>query len=153
MSYPLQYNCEGYFDPTRFYAMKNILQDRRPGVTPDWVYRRGEIYLVDFGQSLSSRAGSQHVIMLQTNGNNIDCPVVSVAPIIRGCKPAAEHYTMPFVPSLNGPGTVLLEEIMIIPKTRMRARRGMLNEYRMNAINEKIICILGHEIPFEVEAP
>ena len=60
---------------------------------------------------------------------------------------------MPFVPSLNGPGTVLLEEIMIIPKTRMRDRRGMLNEYRMNAINEKIICILGHEIPFEVEAP
>ena len=153
MSYPLQYNCEGYYDPTRYKAMKNIEKDRAPGKSPDWEYWRGDLYIANLDGIGSEQTGTRPVVVLQNNIGNIYCPTLVVAPITSRSKASPVHYMMPFHPKLHGPATVLLEQITTIDKRRIQKYIGKLNDRQMRGITEKIQTSIGYELPYEVEAP
>ena len=153
MNYPLQYNCEGYYDPTRFEAMKNIEKNRSPGKTPDWEYWRGDLYIANLNGFGSEQTGTRPVVVLQNNVGNIYCPTLIVAPITSRCKVSPVHYMMSFHPALHGPATVLLEQITTIDKRRVQKYIGKLSDWHMRGITEKIQVSIGYELPYEVEAP
>ena len=49
---------------------------------PDWIYRRGDIYLANLNPFKGSeQGGTRPVLVLQNNDGNYYCPTLIVAPI------------------------------------------------------------------------
>lgn len=156
MSYPDQYNNEGYLDMTAYLATRNMTARRTPA-DEDWVYRRGDIYLANLDPCIGSeQGGTRPVVVLQNNTGNFFCPTVIVAPITSRFEKRLDlpvHYFAQNVHGLDGSAIVLLEQIKTIDKRRARKYLGKMNRQQMDEISERLETSLGLYVPVEMDAP
>lgn len=157
MEYQDRYNSERYLDMTAYLAMRNVERQERRGMKPDWVYRRGDIYLANLNPYFGSEQGGvRPVIVLQNNTGNFFCPTLIIAPITSHIwkKPdQPTHYILDGVRGLTGKSAVLFEQIDTIDKRRVLKYLGRASRQQMEEIGEYIKTSLGLFVSEDLEAP
>jgi mRNA-degrading endonuclease toxin of MazEF toxin-antitoxin module len=107
-----------------------------------WRYHRGEIYYVDLNPCIGSEQGGiRPVVVLQNNIGNRSAPTLIIAPLTkqlhkRSCLPT--HVPLAGVPCLKYDSVVLLEQIRVIDKRRIRRFVGCLTEEQMQNVDSAI---------------
>ena len=101
---------------------------------PDWIYKRGDIYLANLNPFKGSeQGGTRPVLVLQNNDGNYYCPTLIVAPITTKLKKLnmPTHCCFEKVRGLDEPSMVSLEQIKTIDKglSRSRIQRGISRKY------------------------
>ena len=156
MRNPDHYNSEGYLDMTAYLGTRNMMP-RRTVSDPDWVYRRGDIYLANLDPCMGSeQGGTRPVVVLQNNTGNYFCSTIIVAPITSRSSKRLDlpvHYFANSVHGLTGPAIVLLEQIRTIDKRRVHKYLGRMSRHQMDEINEMLETSLGLYVPEDMEAP
>lgn len=123
---------------------------------PDWIYRRGDIYLANLNPFKGSeQGGTRPVLVLQNNDGNYYCPTLIVAPITTKLKKLnmPTHCYFEKVRGLAEPSMVSLEQIKTIDKCRIEKYLGKMTREQMTKVEDAIRESLGMEIPECVEAP
>ena len=117
----------------------------------NWIYRRGDIYLVDLGTNIGSeQGGCRPVLLLQNNVGNHYAPTLIVAPISSRYRKKSKqptHYLIVGIENLNSPSVVLAEQIITIDKVRVMKYLGKVPETQMQCINKAVQVSLGLEQP------
>ena len=111
----------------------------------NWIYRRGDIYLVDLGKNIGSeQGGCRPVLLLQNNVGNHYAPTLIVAPVSsRYWKKSKQptHSLIEGIENLNSPSVVLAEQIITIDKVRVMKYLGKVPDVQMQGINKALsIC-------------
>ena len=109
--------------------------------------KRGEIYYADLSSGCGSeQCGSRPVLILQNNIGNMYSPTTLIAPLTTRSK-KNELPTHVLLKSdsnnLSYDSTVLLEQISVIDKKRLRERITYLDTSQMREINNAIAISLG----------
>ena len=156
ISYPDQYNHEGYLDMTAYLATKGLHSPQKQ-LREDEAYRRGNIYLADLNPSVGSEQGGlRPVLVVQNDKGNQYGPTIIVAPITSRIDKRRDlpiHYYAPKVRGLHGPGLVLLEQIRTIDKSRVIKRLGRMSDRQMDEISKILETSRGLKTPFCKDAP
>ena len=129
---------------------------RRPGITDDWMYKRGDIYLANLNPYKGSeQGGTRPVVVLQNNDGNIYCPTLIIAPITSQIKKKNQptHCYLEEVHGLLYPSMVCLEQIRTIDKSRVIRYIGRITRKQMRQVDEACLESLGMTFPETVEAP
>ena len=117
----------------------------------NWIYRRGDIYLVDLGTNVGSeQGGCRPVLLLQNDVGNHFAPTLIVAPISsRYWKKLKQptHYLIEGIQNLTSPSVVLAEQIITIDKKRVMKYLGKVPEKQMQGIDRAVMVSLGLEQP------
>ena len=117
----------------------------------NWIYRRGDIYLVDLGTTVGSeQGGCRPVLLLQNDVGNHYGPTLIVAPISsRYWKKLKQptHSLIEGIQNLTSPSVVLAEQIITIDKLRVMKYLGKVPEDQMQNINKAVKISLGLEQP------
>ncbi len=146
ISYPDQYNHEGYLDITAYLATKSLERPKRQ-VNETEDYRRGKIYYADLSPSVGSEQGGiRPVIVVQNDKGNQYGPTIIIAPItsqINKRRDLPIHYYIRKVPGLKSPGVVLLEQIRTIDKKRVIKYLGQASKRQMNQLDKVLERSLG----------
>lgn len=112
-----------------------------------WLYRRGDIYLVDLGKHYGSeQGGCRPVLLVQNNVGNYYGPTLIVAPITSRFTKKANHpthFALVGVENLTSPSMVLAEQILTIDKSRVIKYLGKVSEEQMQNIDKAIMVSLG----------
>lgn len=112
-----------------------------------WLYRRGDIYLVDLGKHFGSeQGGCRPVLLIQNNVGNYYGPTLIVAPITSRYNKKANqptHFALVGVENLTSPSMVLAEQILTIDKSRVIKYLGKVSEEQMQNIDKAIMVSLG----------
>ena len=112
-----------------------------------WLYRRGDIYLVDLGKHYGSeQGGCRPVLLIQNNVGNYYGPTLIVAPITSRYNKKANqptHFALVGVENLTSPSMVLAEQILTIDKSRVIKYLGKVSEEQMQNIDKAIMVSLG----------
>ena len=115
-----------------------------------WLYRRGDIYLVDLGKHFGSeQGGCRPVLLIQNNIGNFYSPTIIVAPITsRHLKKAKQptHFALVGVDNLVSPSVVLTEQILTIDKSRVIKYVGKVSDEQMCSIDKAIKVSLGIDV-------
>lgn len=119
--------------------------------------KRGEIYFANLGSGDSLEIGGMRpVIVLQGDIINRYLPTVIVAPITsnRNRKLLPTHVAINAGQGgLNGDSVILLEQIRVIDKSRLKSKVGSITEELMNSILSNLNSIIGdRKIPNELES-
>lgn len=108
---------------------------------------RGELYYAVLGQGIGSeQSGTRPVVVLQNDVGNRYSPTTIVAPISgqRDTKASLPtHYHLEGIGTLRSPSTVLLEQIRVIDKSRLRRKLGWLPQEHIQGIDQAIKISLG----------
>lgn len=108
---------------------------------------RGELYYAVLGQGIGSeQSGTRPVVVLQNDVGNRYSPTTIVAPISgqRDTKASLPtHYHLEGLGTLRSPSTVLLEQIRVIDKSRLRRKLGWLPQEHIQGIDQAIKISLG----------
>lgn len=108
---------------------------------------RGELYYAVLGQGIGSeQSGTRPVVVLQNDVGNRYSPTTIVAPISgqRDTKASLPtHYHLEGLGILRSPSTVLLEQIRVIDKSRLRRKLGWLPQEHIQGIDQAIKISLG----------
>ena len=111
------------------------------------VIYRGEIYLVDLtGYIGSEQNGVRPAVILQNDSGNEHSPTTIIAPLTsRSKKMSATHVSLaPTDADVVKESTVLLEQIRVVDRSRIRRRLGAItNPQKIDDINTKIMVSLG----------
>ena len=117
----------------------------------NWIYRRGDIYLVDLGTNVGSeQGGCRPVLLLQNDVGNHFAPTLIVAPVSsRYWKKLKQptHSLIEGIQSLTSPSVVLAEQIITIDKKRVMKYLGKVPEEQMRGIDKAVKVSLGLELP------
>lgn len=104
---------------------------------------KGDIFYANLGKGNGGEIGGSHVpvIVLQNNINNVSCKTVIVAPIseklLEKDKQASNVVLKQF--EYIRPGSlIMLEQIRVIDKSRLKGRIGMLNEEQWDELHHAI---------------
>ena len=113
----------------------------------NWIYRRGDIYLVDLGTNVGSeQGGCRPVLLLQNDVGNHFAPTLIVAPVSsRYWKKLKQptHSLIEGIQNLTSPSMVLLEQITTIDKSRVKKYMGTLDKIQMRKVDACIAISLG----------
>lgn len=113
---------------------------------------RGDIFYAALDENPigSEQTGIRSVVILQNNIGNIYSPTVIIAPITSKVKVKAKLPTHIFVKGdakrLPKNSLILLEQIRVIDKERLRYYIGTLNSKEMQEVDKGIIISLGIDI-------
>ena len=117
----------------------------------NWIYRRGDIYLVDLGTNVGSeQGGCRPVLLLQNDVGNHYAPPLIVAPVSsRYWKKTNQptHSLIEGISNLSSPSVVLAEQLITIDKVRVKKYLGKVPEEQMQGINKAVSVSLGLEQP------
>ena len=117
----------------------------------NWIYRRGDIYLVDLGTNTGSEQdGCRPVLLLQNDVGNHYAPTLIVAPVSsRYWKKSNQptHSLIEGIKNLSSPSVVLAEQLITIDKVRVLKYLGKVPEEQMRGINRAVMVSLGLEQP------
>lgn len=120
----------------------------------DWIYRRGDLYLVDLGAPIGSKQGGvRPVVVLQNDTGNFYAPTITVAPLtskINKKKRLPTHYLLRKAKGLERPSTVLAEQIDTCDKTSVIRYLGKVSRSQMRGIDEAVRVQLGYYIPEQI---
>lgn len=116
----------------------------------NWIYRRGDIYLVDLGTNVGSeQGGCRPVLLLQNDVGNHFAPTLIVAPVSsRYWKKLKQptHSLIEGIQYLTSPSVVLAEQIITIDKKRVMKYLGKVSEEQMQNIDKAVKISLGLEL-------
>ena len=113
---------------------------------------RGDIFYAALDENPigSEQTGIRPVVILQNNIGNIYSPTVIIAPITSKVKVKAKLPTHIFIKGdakrLPKNSLILLEQIRVIDKERLRYYIGTLNSKEMQEVDKGIIISLGIDI-------
>ena len=106
---------------------------------------RGEIYYADLSPVLGSeQGGSRPVLILQNNIGNKHSPTIIAAPIT--CRLSKKHIPAHVQISEGGlheDSLVLLEQIRVLDKLRLKMRIGAVSAETMNKVDAALKIELG----------
>jgi mRNA interferase MazF len=129
---------------------------RDPSSAKNWIYRRGDIYLVDFDPVVGSEQGGVRPgLVLQNDIGNFFSPTMVVAPVTTQLKrlDLPTHVLLENVRGLNATSMAVIEQPKPIDKQRIRRYLGKINKEQMKAVEAAMLIEFGMEIPECVEAP
>lgn len=129
---------------------------RDPSSVKNWIYRRGDIYLVDFDPVVGSEQGGiRPALVLQNDIGNFFSPLLMVAPVTTQLKrlDLPTHVLLDKVRGLNATSMVEIEQSNSIDKQRVHRYLGKINKEQMKAVEAALLIEFGMEIPECVEAP
>jgi len=110
------------------------------------IVRRGEIYIADLNPYKGSEQGGiRPVLILQNNTGNYYSPTTIIAPITT--KPGKEHLpvhvNLDKCDCLENRSKVLLEQIRVIDKRRLRQYICSLYEDEMEQVDTALLISVG----------
>ena len=108
--------------------------------------QRGEIWWADFGSPRGSEQGGQRpALIIQNDIGNIHSPTTIIAAITSKIKtPYPFHVEISTQESgLSQDGTVLLEQLLTISKSRLIRRSGILSSSKMKEVDKALQVSLG----------
>ena len=129
---------------------------RDPSSVKNWIYRRGDIYLVDFDPVVGSEQGGiRPALVLQNDIGNFFSPLLMVAPVTTQLKrlDLPTHVLLDKVRGLNATSMAEIEQSNSIDKQRVHRYLGKINKEQMKAVEAALLIEFGMEIPECVEAP
>ena len=129
---------------------------RDPSSVKNWIYRRGDIYLVDFDPVVGSEQGGiRPGLVLQNDIGNFFSPILSVAPVTTQLKrlDLPTHVLLENVPGLKATSMAEIEQPKSVDKQRVRRYLGKISKEQMKAVEAAMLIEFGMEIPECVEAP
>lgn len=113
----------------------------------DPIVFRGEIYYADLSPAFGSEQGGiRPVVILQNNMGNKHAPTTIIAPItsVLVKKPLPTHIKLPQgMCGLTCESVVLLEQVKVIDKQRLKAKMGAVSTELMEQINKGLAISLG----------
>ena len=108
---------------------------------------RGEIYYADLSSSVGSEQGGlRPVVVIQNNLGNKHSPTTIIAPITSR---NSKNLLPTHIPLVQGEGglssnsLILLEQVRVVDKQRLKNRFGILSEDKMEQVNKAIKISLG----------
>lgn len=108
---------------------------------------RGEVYYADLSPAVGSEQGGMRpVVILQNNVGNKHAPTTIIAPLTSRLakKPLPTHVLLPKgAVSMSCESVVLLEQVRVIDKQRLKSKMGILSDEFMADINEALKISLG----------
>lgn len=144
----LKRNASGYYDPTAYEAIKNILKE---GEKME-VYKGDIFYCDDYQHTVNSKDKRPAVIVSNNSGNHFSKYVEVVYLTTRDKKPLPTHCEI----IANVPSTALCENIYTIPKTALGDWIRVCTDAEMKRIDEALMISLGIEcaegVPTDDEA-
>jgi len=117
--------------------------------------KRGEIYRSDFGTPQGSVQGGVRpalviqgdtiAVVLQNDVGNRTSPTTIVAAITSKQKKSYPFHVEISTGESGLPqaSTILLEQIQTVPQSRLTEKMGELDEYKMDEVDEALMCSLG----------
>lgn len=129
---------------------------RDPSSVKNWIYRRGDIYLVDFDPVVGSEQGGiRPALVLQNDIGNFFSPLLMVAPVTTQLKrlDLPTHVLLDKVGGLNATSMVEIEQSNSIDKQRVHRYLGKISKEQMKAVEAALLIEFGMEIPECVESP
>ena len=115
-------------------------------IRKDWVYRRGDMYIVNLNPFKGSeQGGTRPVLVLQNNTGNYYCPTLIVAPLSSKIKKRNQptHFLLKKGRGLFMDSIVELEQIKTIDKSRVQRYIGKITKKQMAGIENAIRESLG----------
>ncbi len=115
-------------------------------IRKDWVYRRGDMYIVNLNPFKGSeQGGTRPVLVLQNNTGNYYCPTLIVAPLSSKIKKRNQptHFLLKKGRGLFMDSIVELEQIKTIDKSRVQRYIGKITQKQMAGIENAIRESLG----------
>ncbi len=115
-------------------------------IRKDWVYRRGDMYIVNLNPFKGSeQGGTRPVLVLQNNTGNYYCPTLIVAPLSSKIKKRNQptHVLLKKGRGLFMDSIVELEQIKTIDKSRVQRYIGKITQKQMAGIENAIRESLG----------
>ena len=111
--------------------------------SPD--FRRGDVWLVDFGSGRGSeQGGARPALVIQNDTGNFHAATTIVAAITSTIKPYPVTVVLAAgAAGLKLPSMVNLAQILTIDKVRLRKRLGSLPEEKLQAVDAAIRVSLG----------
>lgn len=114
----------------------------------DWIYRRGDIYLVNLGKPIGSQQGGvRPAIVLQNDVGNFYAPTITIAPLTSKYdkkKNQPTHYRIRKAKGLEKPSVVLAEQIGTYDKSCVLRYIGKVSLGQMRGIDEAVKIQLGY---------
>ena len=108
---------------------------------------RGEVYYADLSPAVGSeQGGNRPVVILQNNTGNKHAPTTIVAPLTSRLtkKPLPTHVLLPKgAVSVSCESVVLLEQVRVIDKQRLKSKMGNLSDEFMTEIDKALKVSLG----------
>lgn len=110
--------------------------------------KKGEIYLIEFGQNVGSELSNTHMgIIIQDSAKNNYSSTVIVVPISSSPKIYDTHEIILFEDLKNGylnklPSKAKIEQMICIDKARLIHRIGELTPEFMNRLARKVLKVL-----------
>ena len=127
------------------------------GLRPDWIYKRGDVYWADLNPFFGSeQGGTRPVLVLQNDAGNFFSPTLIVAPMSSQVDKRTDlltHIVLEQVRGLDGPSLIMLEQLKMIDKRRVRSYAGKLTKEQMAEVEAALTGTLGIYITEAVEAP
>ncbi len=110
--------------------------------------RRGEIYLVDFGQTVGSEIRkTRPAVIIQNDVGNRYSPLTIVAPVTSRKLGQKKYPTEVWIDAnesgLDRDSKVLLNQIRTVDRARVSRRLGALSPDKMREVDEAIRISLG----------
>ena len=135
----------------------NTTSGRRFPSDPDWDYRRGDLYLMDFDPRIDSeQSGVWPAVVLQNNTGNFFSSTLIVAPITSQSNKRRDlpvHCYVEKARGLHGAAIVLLEKITAVDKCRIHKYLGRMDHFQMDEIKEKLETSLDLYVPEGMNMP
>lgn len=109
--------------------------------------RRGDIYYVDFGNTVGSeQSGYRPAVIVQNDSGNYTSPTLIVVPLSTKRASLESHVEIPqFDDHINGNSVALCEQIRTIDKQRLGKRVYRLSDEIIKKVEEGIKSALDME--------
>ncbi|XME01966.1 type II toxin-antitoxin system PemK/MazF family toxin [Lachnospiraceae bacterium C1.1] len=123
----------------------------------DWIYRRGDVYYVDFGPYRGSiQGGIRPAIVMQNDIGNFYSPLLVVVPLTSEKKKEGmvTHAMLDNIPFLKFDSMALAEQPQPVNKKQIKKYLGKLNKEQIAKVEKALLQEFGISyIPECVEAP
>ena len=109
------------------------------------IVSRGDIYYASLSPVVGSEQGGlRPVVIVQNNVGNKHAPTTIVAPITSRLtkKPLPTHVFIEGC-GLSAESVILLEQVRVIDKQRLKEKMGSLDGSEMNMVNQALSVSLG----------
>lgn len=111
------------------------------------IVKRGEIYYADLSLVIGSEQGGvRPVVIIQNDKGNKYSPTTIVAPITSRKKARISTHVLTDNPCLKYTSLVLLEQIRIIDKTRLREYIGKLSSEEIERLDTAVAASLNLDL-------
>ena len=117
---------------------------------PSWIYKRGDLYLVDLGKRRESlQGGIRPCINIQNNPGNFFSPLLIVLPLTTKLKKTnmPTHHILKGVRGLDDVSMSEAEQPTTISKTQVIKYLGKLDKKQMHIVDETLRIAVGLNDP------